>query len=135
MSSTRATRSHPAAIHRAPLRARRDVVEDELVRALVAVARRQLHDVAHDLVVAEAHTFYDLAVADVEAGNDASGKNGRSSSGLMRSSSRALPLTAAVAPIWASAARSAASRTPPEACQAMRESARPPRDRDRGWVR
>src|SRR6185437_8781441 len=111
---------HPAAVDRAALGTRRDVVKDELVRALIAVAGGELHDVAHDPVVAEADALYDLAVADVEAGNDASSKNGCSSSGLMRSSSSALPLTAAATPVRARAARSAASRTPPDACQAMR---------------
>src|SRR6185437_7087786 len=111
---------HPPAVDRAALRTCRDVIEDELVGTLVAVARGELQDVAHDPMVAEADAFYDAAVADVEGGDDPSSKNGRSSSGLMRSSSRALPLTAAAAPIRASAARSAASRTPPDACQAMR---------------
>src|SRR5262249_6254404 len=109
--------THPLTVDRATFGARSDVIEDELVRALVAIARRELHDVAYDLVVAEADAFYDLAFADVEAGDDASGKNGRSSSGFMRSSSNALPLTAAATPIWARASRSAALRTPPEACQ------------------
>src|SRR6185369_4057603 len=65
----------PGAIHRAPLRARGDVVEHELVRPLVAIARREIEDIAHDHVVAEANALYDLAVADVEAGDDAFGKN------------------------------------------------------------
>jgi hypothetical protein len=68
-------------------------------------------------VIAEANTLYDLAVADVEAGDDAFGKNGRNSEGLIISSNKALPLIAAAAPSSASAARSAAERTPPEACQ------------------
>jgi hypothetical protein len=67
-------------------------------------------------VIAEADSFYDLAVADVEAGDDAFGKNGRNSAGLIASSSSALPLIAAALPISASACRSAALRTPPEAC-------------------
>src|SRR5204863_497672 len=93
-------------------------IEDQLARALVAISRRELHDIAHDPVVAKAHAFYDLPGAHVEAGNDASGKYGRSSSGVIRSSNSALPLTAAATPIRASARRSAALRTPPEACQA-----------------
>ena len=35
-------------------------------------------------MIAEANALYDLAVADVEAGDDAFGKNGRNSSGVMR---------------------------------------------------
>jgi hypothetical protein len=70
-------------------------------------------------VIAEADSFYDLAVADVEAGDDAFGKNGSNSVGLIISSSRALPLMAAALPAAASAARSAAERTPPEACHAI----------------
>ena len=62
------------------MRACGDVIEHELIGALVAIARGELQDVADDAMVAEAHAFYDLAVADVEAGDDASGKNGRSSS-------------------------------------------------------
>ena len=42
----------------------------------------------------------------------------RNSSEVIRSSSKALPLTAPATPIRVSAARSAAFRTPPEACQA-----------------
>jgi hypothetical protein len=69
-------------------------------------------------VVTEADTLYDRAVADVETGDDAFGKNGRNSSMAIRSSRKALPLTAAATPRRARAARSVASRTPPEACQA-----------------
>ena len=77
MSSTCATRPHPVAIDAAALGARGDVVEHHLVRALVAIALGEHEDVAHDLVIAEANALYDLAVADVEAGDDAFGKNGR----------------------------------------------------------
>jgi len=75
--------------HGAAFGAGRDVVEHELVGALVAIARGQLEDVAHDPVIAETHALDDLTVADVEAGNYAAGKNGESSSALMRPSSRA----------------------------------------------
>src|SRR5205085_12507399 len=68
--------AHPLAIDTAAFGARADVIEDELVRALVAIARRELHDAAHDPVVANAHAFHDLAGAHVEAGDDASGKSG-----------------------------------------------------------
>ena len=44
---------------------------------------------------------------------------GANSEGLISSSSSALPLMAAALPVAASAARSAALRTPPEACQAI----------------
>ena len=67
-------------------------------------------------MIAKANAFDYLAFADVEARDDASGKNGRNSSGVIRSSRSALPLTAAATPICAIAARSAAWRTPPEAC-------------------
>src|ERR1700719_5429966 len=109
---------HPLPVHGSPLRARGDVVEDELIGARVAIARGELQDVACDAMVAEAHAFYDLAVAYVEAGDDPSGKYGRNSSQLIRCSNSALPLTAAVTPVRARAAKSAASRTPPDACQA-----------------
>ena len=49
-------------------------------------------------MVAEAHTLYDRAVADVEAGDDASGKNGRNSSVTDALFQSALPLTAAATP-------------------------------------
>ena len=103
MSSTSATRAHPVAIHAAAFGAGGDVVEHELVGALVAIALGEHQDVAHDLVIAEANALYDLAVADVEAGDDAFGKNGRNSEGLINSSNKALPLMAAAAPSAASA--------------------------------
>ena len=109
----------PVAIDAAAFGARGDVVEHDLVRAFVAIALGEHQDVAHDLVIAEANSLYDLAVADVEAGDDAFGKNGPNSVGLISSSSNALPLMAAALPMAASAARSAAERTPPEACQAI----------------
>jgi hypothetical protein len=68
-------------------------------------------------VIAEANALYDLAVADVEAGDDAFGKNGRNSEGLINSSNKALPLMAAALPTPASVCKSAASRTPPDACR------------------
>src|SRR5437660_3684607 len=75
--------AHPLAIDAAAFGARGDVIEHQFVGALVAIPRRKLHDVAHDPVVAKAHACYDLAGADVEAGNDASGKTGSSSSGVI----------------------------------------------------
>src|SRR5690606_24988986 len=55
---------HPAPVDGAAVRARGDVVEHELVRALVAVAAGEVHDVADDAVVAELHALDDRAVAD-----------------------------------------------------------------------
>src|SRR5690606_22011081 len=60
----------PAAVDGAAVRARRDVVEDELVCAFVAITLRELEDVAHHSVVAELHSFHDLTVANVETRDD-----------------------------------------------------------------
>src|SRR6185295_4722783 len=108
---------HPAAVDRASVGARRDVVEHELIGALLAIALRELEDVAHDDVVAEAHTFDDLAVPHIEARDDAFGKNGRSSSGEILFSSSARPLIAAATPHSDSERKSRAAAMPPEACQ------------------
>ena len=105
----------PRAVDGAPIRARRDVVEHELVGAFVAIARGERHDVADDAVVAKLHAFDDDAVADVEAGDYAPRKNGRISSVVSRPSSNALPETVAATPAAVSARRSARSRTPPDA--------------------
>ena len=75
MSSSRATRA-PSRGRRAPVWTGGDVVEDELVRAFVAIARRKLKDVADDAVVAEANALDDLTVAHVQTGDYAFGKNG-----------------------------------------------------------
>ena len=80
--------------------ARGDVVEHELVGALVAIARGELEDVADDSVIAEAHALDDLAVADVEAGDYAFGKNGASSfavDAVLRAAR--VPLIAAATPV------------------------------------
>ena len=84
---------HPAAIHRAAFGAGGDVVEHQLVGAFVAVAARQLDDLAHDAMIAELHALDDLAVAHIEAGNYPARKNGRISSRVSRPSSSALPAT------------------------------------------
>jgi len=55
----------PGPIDRASLGTRRDVVEDELVRAVVAVALGELEYVADDPVIPESDALDDLAVADV----------------------------------------------------------------------
>jgi hypothetical protein len=109
----------PRPVERAPFRARRDVVEHEFVRAVVAVTAREAEDVARDAMVAEPQALDDLAVAHVEAGNYAAGKNGAISLSGIRSSIKARPLMAQATPVAASACRSVASRTPPDACQAM----------------
>ena len=70
----------PGAIDRAAFGTGRDVIEHELVRAFVPIARSKLEDAARDAMLAEADTLYDGAVAYVEAGDDASGKNARNSS-------------------------------------------------------
>ena len=110
---------NPAAIDRATLRTGGDVIEHQFVRVLITITLCQFQNVAHHAVVAELHALDDLPVAYIEAGNYASRKNGCSSSVVMRPSNKALPLIAAATPTRASAARSAASRTPPEACQAI----------------
>jgi hypothetical protein len=66
---------HPLRIGQTPVGARADVVERELVRSLIAIADGELQDVARDLVVAKANTLDDGAVADVEAGDYASGED------------------------------------------------------------
>ena len=76
MSSTRATRATQLRSTERCLGTRRDVVEHELVGALRRGSAREFEDVAHDQVIAEAHALDDLAVAHVEAGDDALGKNG-----------------------------------------------------------
>jgi len=108
---------HPAAIDRAAVRARGDVIEHQLIGALCAIALRQLEDVAHDDVVAEAHALDDLTVPYIEARDDAFGKNGRNSSGAILFSSNARPLIAAATPHSDNERKSRAAAIPPEACQ------------------
>jgi len=93
----------PGSVHGSALRTCRDVVEDQFIRARVAVATREIHDFADHAVPAESHALHDLPIAHVQTGNYAFGKNGRSSSMGMSSSSNALPLMAAAAPQRASA--------------------------------
>src|SRR5260221_1951487 len=107
----------PGAIDRAAFGTGGDVVEHELIGTGVTVAARQLDDLTDHAMVTKAPALDHLAVADIETGNYATRKNGCSPSGDRRSSSRAVPLTAAVAPAAASACRSAMLETPPEACQ------------------
>src|SRR5690606_40930589 len=56
-----------------------DLVEHQLVGAGVAVAQRQLDDVAHVDVVAEAHALDHAALAHVQAGNDAAAQHASAS--------------------------------------------------------
>src|SRR5690606_18353003 len=123
---------HPVAVNAAVLRTGRDVVEHQLVRALVAVAQGQVDDVAHIDVVAEANALDDPAIAHVEAGNDAAAQHGTcpvdasaarpsrasssASSSVNHPSSSARPSTAAAQPAARAAAISATSRMPPDAC-------------------
>ena len=121
------------AVDGAPIGARRDVVEHELVGAFVAIARRERHDVADDAVVAKLHAFDDDAVADVEAGDYAPRKNGRISSGCEPAFEQRFARNGRRdARVAASAARSATSRTPPDAWNCDR---RPARARSRGTAR
>ena len=106
----------PGAFHRAPIGTRRDVIEHDLVRTSFAIARGELEDVSGIMMIAEAHTLHDAAIAYVETRNYAFRKNGPSSSGVRVSSSKARPAMAATTPISARACKSAASRIPPEAC-------------------
>ena len=41
------------------------IVDEPDIRALIAIPCGEIHDVADDLMIAEANTLYDLAVADV----------------------------------------------------------------------
>ncbi len=125
MSSTPRDAADPGAVDGAAVRARGDVVEHELVRALVAVARGEFEDVADHPVVAEAHALDDLAVADVEAGDYAFGKNARNSSIGMQLFEQRLAADRRRRARRRRAPRGPrASRTPPEACHSMPREAR-----------
>ena len=76
MSRTRATRSTQQRSTERPSRARGDVVEHQLIGAFVAVARARSMISPTIAVIAKAHALDHLAVAHVEAGNYAFGKNG-----------------------------------------------------------
>src|SRR5581483_7581317 len=106
----------PAAVDAAPLRARRDVVEHELVGARIPIAQCQLDDIAHVDVIAKAHALDDAAVAHVEARDDASAQHASASASVRRPSSRLRPSTTPATPAARSARTSPASRTPPDAC-------------------
>src|SRR3546814_4338508 len=70
---------HPVAAFAAPLWAGGDVVEHQLVRALLAVTQRELDDIAHVDVVAEPYALDHSAVAHVQARDDAAAQHARSS--------------------------------------------------------
>jgi DNA-directed RNA polymerase subunit N (RpoN/RPB10) len=110
--------AHPVSIYAAPCWTCGNVIEHEFVSTIVAIAAGEFEDIAGDAMVTKSQALDDLAIANVEAGNYAAGKNGVSSRCGMRSSISALPLIAAATPADASACRSLASRTPPDACQA-----------------
>ena len=106
---------HPAPVYGTPVGTGRDVVKDELVRALVPVTGRQPDDIAHHPMVAEPNPFDDHTVSDVQAGDYPFGKNDRISSSESLPSRRALPEMAQATPVAARSPRSRLSRTPPEA--------------------
>src|ERR1700758_5316641 len=82
---------HPAAIDAAPFWAGGDVIEHQLIGALIAIAQRQIDDFTHDHVIAKAHALDDIAVAHVQAGNDAATQHANASSSVKRPSSKARP--------------------------------------------
>src|SRR5699024_2435388 len=89
---------HPADVDGPPLGAGRDVVEHELVGALAGVAGREVDDVTHVAVVAEAGALDHPPVAHVQAGDDPAGErhtaSSRTASATVRRPSRiALPST------------------------------------------
>ena len=110
---------HPLPIDRAALGTCGDVIEHQFVGALVAITRGEIQYVADHAVIAKLHALDDLAVAYVETGNQAFGKNGCNSSSGIRFSSNALPLMAAAAPASDKACKSWALRMPPEACHSI----------------
>jgi hypothetical protein len=65
----------PVPAHGATVRARRDVVKHDFIGAVDAILFREFEYVSDDAVVAELYALDDLAVADVEAGNYAAGRN------------------------------------------------------------
>ena len=67
--------AYPRAVDAAALGTGRNIVKNELVCALVAVAPGKLQDVADYTVIPELDTLDDYAVADVETGNYALRRN------------------------------------------------------------
>lgn len=108
----------PGHVHRTCLGAGADVIEHQLVGALVAVALCQLGDVAHVDVIAEAHALDHAPIAHIQAGNDAAAQHASASARSMRCSSKALPRMAPPQPASRASPTSATSRMPPDACTA-----------------
>ena len=75
MNSSRATARIVSASARRALERRGDVEDDELVDAFDVVAARELRRIAGDAQPLEVDALDDLAVADVEAGDDALGEH------------------------------------------------------------
>ena len=88
----------PGPVDRSSVRACRNVVEDQLVRLVGAVAFGKLDDVADDAMVAKAYALDDLAVANIQAGNYALCRNDSISCRVIFPSSSALPVMAESAP-------------------------------------
>src|SRR5690606_23953157 len=95
-----------------------DVVEHQFVGPFVAVAQRQIGDIAHVDVVAELHALDHAAFAHVQAGNDAPAQHASASGRVKRPSSKARPSTMPAQPASRAPTISATALTPPEACTA-----------------
>ena len=106
----------PAPINRASIRAGSNVVKHEFIGAFVAVPLGQRDNIADDTMIAESNALDDLSVTNVKAGYYSLCRNDRTSSAVIAPSSSARPVMAAGMPASLSAARSATSRTPPDAC-------------------
>jgi hypothetical protein len=71
MSIWRATRPTHSGSTVRPDGAGADIVEDQLVRAFLGIATRQLLDAADIFMVLEFHALHDAAIAHIKAGNNA----------------------------------------------------------------
>src|SRR2546427_9425810 len=109
----RGDRLHDVQDQVALLRARGDVEESQLVRALLVVAPRDLDRISRVPQADEVDAFHDPAAVDVEAGNDALGEghrrirdSGEAARARVRSNpeylgSQSLPLPSLSAAAWA----------------------------------
>ena len=88
----------PGPVDCSSVRACRDVVEDQLVRVVGTVAFGEPDDIADDTMVSKTNALYDLAVADIQAGNYALCRNDSISCRVIFPSSSALPVMAESAP-------------------------------------